>query len=516
MANRRDLRLLFVAALLLAIIGVAPAAGAVGPGSCTATITPDPLYEGQTDQVDLGGLAPGEQVDYLFHQGPSTGTLLGTVDGTGSYRWDVSFRQGTYDFTFTGHTSGVTCDLHVEVLADPDPLVLTVTLDSTGLSLDQNGLAVSGTFACNHDATAFAGIFLSQDLAGPASGSANLEGQPCGSIPTAWHATIAASPSSWVNGPATLAIHAFALTGTRSASADLSTEVTISGVAPAPTGAVYYLALGDSLATGYAAGPGEGYVDLLAHHYADRWPGLTLVDYGCSSETTTSMMDGSICRFGGKSQLDAATDFLAAHPGQVAMITIDIGGNDVVFCSDATCFNDALSTMDANLATILGRLRAAAGPATPMFGMNYFDPLLNHWFAGADGEAYARGTVTLTDSINSHLVADYSAAGAPVADVAGPDGYAVDDFTVVASPWGDIPLNVRNACSWLDIGCVVGSVGSFGDDANAAGYQVIAHSYEAVIDAALAAPPEPAAPVAPSAAPVPPAAVVTATPAFTG
>lgn len=231
-----------------------------------------------------------------------------------------------------------------------------------------------------------------------------------------------------------------------------------------------------------------------------------LVNYGCSSETTTSMMDGSICRFGGKSQLDAAVDFLDAHPGQVAMITIDIGGNDVVFCTDAACFDQALATMDANVATILGRLRTAAGPTTPMFGMTYFDPLLNHWFAGPDGEAYARGTVTLADRINAHLVDDYTAAGAPVADVAGPNGYAIDDFTIVPSQWGDAPRNVVNACTWLDIGCVPGSVGSFGDDANAAGYQVIARNYETVIDASFAVPAAPATPAAP----------VATTAAFTG
>lgn len=144
-----------------------------------------------------------------------------------------------------------------------------------------------------------------------------------------------------------------------------------------------------------------------------------------------------------------------------------------------------------------------------MFGMNYFDPLLNHWFDGEAGEAFARATVTLTDRINTHLVDDYTAAGAPVADVAGPDGYAVDDFTIVPSQWGDIPRNVFNACTWLDIGCVPGSVGSFGDDANAAGYQVIARNFETIIDAALFTASAPAAPAAP-------AAPVATTAAFTG
>jgi hypothetical protein len=128
----------------------------------------------------------------------------------------------------------------------------------------------------------------------------------------------------------------------------------------------------------------------------------------------------------------------------------------------------------------------------------------------------------LLDELNQHLAVDYGAAGAPTADVA--SGFAVDDTTLVDSPWGTVPRNVFNACRWLDITCNVGAAPGFGDDANADGYQVIAAAFITVIDAGPPAPP----PTTPSSAPIttttstgPPAVVApadatAAAPAFTG
>ena len=93
------------------------------------------------------------------------------------------------------------------------------------------------------------------------------------------------------------------------------------------------------------------------------------------------------------------------------------------------------------MATILSRLRAAAGPDVPFYGMTYFDPLLGNWLDGASGQAEAEATVPLLDELNAHLVADYSAAGAPSADVAG--AFASDDFTLVDSPGERSPQRLQ-------------------------------------------------------------------------
>ena len=405
-----------------------------------------------------------------------------------------------------GRASGAPPPLHVTIA----PPVGTLTGNDSGEVL------VAGTASCSESAQVFVNVTLAQNELIPVSGSGFVESMPCDPTPRAWSVTISPSPTAFVNGPAQLTVDAFAFSSGGSANSDNTYPVTISGIST-PADPEYYLALGDSLATGFAAGPGQGYVDLLEAHYREQVPNLVEVDFGCSSETTASMLDGSICQFGGLSQEDAAVAFLEAHRDYVALVTIDIGGNDIVFCTTEQCFADALVTMDANLATILSRLRQAAGPDVPFYGMNYFDPLLNNWLTGPTGQAYAKATVTILDELNAHLVTDYGAVGAPTADVAG--AFASDDFTLVDSQWGQIPRNVFNACNWLDITCVVGGPEGFGDDANAAGYQVIAAAFEKVITPLAAPPtttPPTTAPTPASAATSPPAVPIATAARFTG
>lgn len=294
-------------------------------------------------------------------------------------------------------------------------------------------------------------------------------------------------------------------------------------------GATYYLALGDSLVTGFAAPEGQGYVDNLLRYYRQQDPGLRLINLGCDSEVSAGLIADGLCTFGGRSQLDATEAFIASHPGQIRLITIDIGGNDVVFCGtrpaaeQLPCLNDALAVLDTNMATILGRLRAAAGRDVPLLGMNYFNPFLNHWLGTDDDKAFAHLTTGALDLVNQHLGTAFAAYQVPIADVAG--AFHVDDYdTLVDSPYGMIPINVALACRWLDIGCEVGGVGSFGDDANAEGYRVIADEFTKVLPRldgppVAGAPPTPPPTIpapAPPAITAPPGRPVGGVPAYTG
>jgi hypothetical protein len=83
--------------------------------------------------------------------------------------------------------------------------------------------------------------------------------------------------------------------------------------------------------------------------------------------------------------------------------------------------------------------------------------------------------------VNDHLVADYAAVNAPSADVAAAFASYDFDTLVTTEKWGVIPINVANACTWLDIICRVGQPEGFGDDANAAGYRVIADAFIKII-----------------------------------
>jgi lysophospholipase L1-like esterase len=112
----------------------------------------------------------------------------------------------------------------------------------------------------------------------------------------------------------------------------------------------------------------------------------------CAGETTESMIKGSRCAPGG-SQYDNAVSFVTAHRGDIALITISIGGNDVVPCMSrtnaATCFEDGLPMMKANISRIVAGLRAATGSDVPIVGMNLYDPLLGDWLSAGTGRSLA-------------------------------------------------------------------------------------------------------------------------------
>jgi PKD repeat protein len=257
---------------------------------------------------------------------------------------------------------------------------------------------------------------------------------------------------------------------------------------PSATGP-FYVATGDSLAAGFAASAGKGYVDNLLTYYGKTVPGLQLANFGCSGETTQTMMHGAICSYPEGSQLAATEAFLRAHRGQVSVITIDIGGNDVIACGlgpnfDVGCAVKSLTPMSANLRVILSRIRSAAGASVPIIGTNYFNPFLVQWMQGPAGQALARQTDGLVPVLSQKLADVYGEFSVPVADMEG--AFQTREFTPnVTRSYGTVPLNVARACDWLDMTCSKHGVNFQGDDANDIGYMVIAHAFEAVSPPAL-------------------------------
>jgi lysophospholipase L1-like esterase len=167
--------------------------------------------------------------------------------------------------------------------------------------------------------------------------------------------------------------------------------------APTPLGPRhYYLSLGDSLGFGLQvtrwlamleAGTytpdafNTGYTDDLAAMIRARLrPDLQVVNYSCPLTRTGGMLRADGCffqqlglalhdEFSG-AQLDAATAFLRAHPGQVSPITISIGAADmqsaIEDCNAAPAcvvHSGVFRTIRENLTVILGSLRAAAPTA---------------------------------------------------------------------------------------------------------------------------------------------------------
>lgn len=228
----------------------------------------------------------------------------------------------------------------------------------------------------------------------------------------------------------------------------------------------YYVALGDSLAR--SAQPNgdfqHGYAEQLLALLQQGDPSLRLEKLACGGATTTDMIYGSpdpSCAFPHRTQLDEAVAFLQAHRRSVALVTIDIGANDLPDTG-------AIAT---NLPIILQRLRDAAGPGVPIVGMNYYDPYVAAiWFATHDVGAVEDRVNNFTVPFNDFLESFYTGAGDPYADVE--SAFQVTDTSLD----NGTPVDVIRECQWTWI-CFPPPLGP-DVHANTAGYGVIAQAFQ--------------------------------------
>jgi lysophospholipase L1-like esterase len=256
-----------------------------------------------------------------------------------------------------------------------------------------------------------------------------------------------------------------------SAVANASGRGTSSSAGSSVVRASYYLALGDSVAV--ATGR-SSYPYLILARYQRKQPGLRLDDIAVAGATTSSMLSG---------QYAAARRFLKAHRRRVALITIDIGGNDVAGCFgpggvNQACFSQAQATIKRNLGRILAGVHQTA-PRARIIGMTYYNPFLGYWLAGGAFRSFALSTVSPGVALNRELTALYGGAKR-TADVQGAFR-ATDLSTIVSSTWGEVPIGVARACSSLAIQCHAGAPEGFALDPNAAGEAHIASAFERTI-----------------------------------
>ncbi|HET6793501.1 MAG TPA: SGNH/GDSL hydrolase family protein [Acidimicrobiales bacterium] len=248
---------------------------------------------------------------------------------------------------------------------------------------------------------------------------------------------------------------------------------------------VYYLALGDSLAAGFQPIPDHpkgvvtdrGYADVLESTERATRPGLTLVKLACPGETTTTMIKGGICHYGAGSQLSAATDFLRSHARSMALVTIDIGANNVDGCGtggrvDVGCVARGVASLTSESSTIYDHLRAAAPAGLRMVTMNLYDPYLAAYLEGPAGQALARASLPLLRTVNATIATVAGRHGVATADVAAAfDSYDLT-ATVPLAGHGTVPVAVARVCqlTWI---CSPAPLGPniHPDDA---GYRVIA------------------------------------------
>ena len=255
--------------------------------------------------------------------------------------------------------------------------------------------------------------------------------------------------------------------------------------------ASYYLALGDSLSqgvqpdsSGASVRTPDGYASQLYTMLRKHDPGLRLTDLGCTGETTTTMIHGGVCSYQRKSQLAAAVSFLRAHRGHVALITVDIGANDINPCvmpfsvaklaKVVSCIGKSFVDTTANLTTVLTALRPVAGHGR-IIGMNYYLPELSEWRDGFLGEMFARLVEAEAARYNNLLTAEYRKFGARTANVFG--AFHTSDFgnDVILPGYGRLPRNVAAICQWT-WQCAPPPRGP-NQHANQAGYAVIARAF---------------------------------------
>ena len=127
-----------------------------------------------------------------------------------------------------------------------------------------------------------------------------------------------------------------------------------------------------------------------------------------------------------------------------------------------------LGTIGQNLLTILNGLHTADGGLPQSVGMSYYDPFLEFYLTGTQGQAVAAASVGLLAALNTELAVEFAAFGFKGADVA--NAFKTGNFGQVQNdpPYGNLPINVRYICDYTYM-CSVQNI-----HANQAGYQLIA------------------------------------------
>ena len=277
------------------------------------------------------------------------------------------------------------------------------------------------------------------------------------------------------------------------------------------SGPSYYVALGDSLSVGIqptARGQQlitrQGYVTDLYAHYATQVPRLKLKELGCPGDDTGNVISGQgnaaaakvyHCDREGGSQLNAAVAFIRAHAGQVKLISIDIGTNDVNACLDPAvyerglrytiaCIKHGVQSIAINLPKILAALTRVAAPGTELVGGDIYDPFLAGLLTRNKlVDAISTQSVGLITKVNAEIAYADAKAGFRTADVAG--AFLTYDSAKVKAPayGGTAQRNLVVLCSYTWV-CAKAPRGP-NIHPNPTGYSVMARAFEQVLPASL-------------------------------
>ena len=162
--------------------------------------------------------------------------------------------------------------------------------------------------------------------------------------------------------------------------------------------ALQYVALGDSLSRGVQPAPGgnrttaSGYPWRLTALLRERGLSVELVEAGCGGATTRTFVAGGRCapespvpyanRDEATGQLRWAVERLRDRGGAPTLVTLDVGGNDLVACASpdrtrvAACLRDLRPALLRGWRRIARDLAAVAGPDTVLAVATLYDPFV--------------------------------------------------------------------------------------------------------------------------------------------
>lgn len=249
---------------------------------------------------------------------------------------------------------------------------------------------------------------------------------------------------------------------------------------PTPTTAAApgtYLALGDSLAVGVGATRPDdtGYVALVARALSDPDAAptvATLRNLAISGETSSSMLGGR--------QLDGAVEAIRQADPPVSLVTLDIGGNDLLaLLRTSECANDpqgaaclgmlagTLAEFEETYRSILERLADALdahAPGARLAVMTYFNP-----FSGTSAAYEAAGELALLGT-DARVDCDTTTR----------EERGMNDVIVcVGMELGAVPVDVQPRFAGL--GLQLTHIGDEDIHANDEGYAVIADEFLEVL-----------------------------------
>ncbi|MEV4422204.1 SGNH/GDSL hydrolase family protein [Patulibacter sp. NPDC049589] len=261
--------------------------------------------------------------------------------------------------------------------------------------------------------------------------------------------------------------------------------------------ALQLLALGDSLGRGVqpvGAGGADvvterGYAPRLARTLRARHGRVDLVRAACGGADTEILLRGGDCAPDapvpyandgtGSSQVAWAVRRLRARRAAPTLVTLTVGGNDVLRCLNADagrltrCLDAQEPALERGVRTIARRLKAAAGPRTVLAAATVYDPYVGLLrVGGVPRRAVLAFHRRIRDRIDPRLTRILRAEGWTVAQL----GRAVGGNAPLV---GRDPRAVRSACSstWM---CALNDV-----HLNDAGYARAARLFDRATRAAV-------------------------------